>query len=292
MRLIFVIILFVCFIIKGFSNDIPKYLQDISVTIHAGGSQGTGVILNRTNSEGKIISFILTASHVIDGLRNTREIIAPDGSKRTVVEFQDAQVVKDLIENGRKVGRIQIDAEIIKHSDFEHGEDLAILKVRKTNFSTSSAKFYLEDKILDLGTEVYHCGSLFGEIGSGSITSGIFSQTGRIIDKKVYDVYQVSAVSGSSGGGIFLREGSYVAMLVRGRETFNLVVPIRRIKEWTKKNKIEWVLDPSVPLPSDEDFEKIPIEDAGKFSLLKSKSENEKDTKKSVEFPYLIQNNK
>jgi hypothetical protein len=39
-------------------------------------------------------------------------------------------------------------------------------------------------------------------------------------------------------------------MIVRGAgETFNLIVPVRRIGDWCKRTKTEWLLDPSVPAP-------------------------------------------
>ena len=54
-----------------------------------------------------------------------------------------------------------------------------------------------------------------------------------------------------------------MAMIVRGAgETFNLVVPIRRIHAWTKRVNIEWVVNPNVPVPKDDEwFKKGAIED-------------------------------
>ena len=52
-------------------------------------------------------------------------------------------------------------------------------------------------------------------------------------------------------------------MLVRGAgETFNLIVPVRRIKEWAQKAKVEWAIDDNVKVPSETDMKKIPIEDS------------------------------
>ena len=61
------------------------------------------------------------------------------------------------------------------------------------------------------------------------------SQVGRVLDLgsgggTVFDQTTVTAFPGSSGGGVFLTDGKYVGMLVRGAgETFNLIVPVRRM---------------------------------------------------------------
>ena len=53
-------------------------------------------------------------------------------------------------------------------------------------------------------------------------------------------------------------------MLVRGAgETFNLVVPMRRLHEFAKKHKLEWALDASLPCPTQEEIDKIPVEEDG-----------------------------
>ncbi len=173
-----------------YANDVAQHLQDVSATIKAAGSfggssTGSGVFITREVPVGEAketINFLWTAGHVVDSLRSTREIIGPDGQKKTVVEFKDAKIVKELSEGGRKVGQIEMDARVIKYSDADNGEDLALLMVRKRNFVTASAKFYLEgDMILPVGTNLFHVGSLLGQPGANSMTSGILSQVGRVL---------------------------------------------------------------------------------------------------------------
>ncbi|HAT67623.1 MAG TPA: hypothetical protein DCS66_24005, partial [Flavobacteriaceae bacterium] len=62
-------------------------------------------------------------------------------------------------------------------------------------------------------TELYHVGSLLGQTGSNSMTRGIVSQVGRVLnlgsgDGTVFDQTTVTAFPGSSGGGVFLSERS------------------------------------------------------------------------------------
>lgn len=250
----------------AYGQSIPTHLQDISVTIKSGNSEGSGVIFTRRNDQKEIVNFVWTAGHVIDNLRSTRKVVSPDGAERTVVEFRDAKIVKLLVEDGRTVGALQLDAEVIRYSDASTGEDLALLRIRKKNFiENSTVKFFLDKEIPSLGTELYHVGSLLGEEGANSMTSGIYSQQGRLINKTVFDQTTVIAFPGSSGGGVFLQDGRYVGMLVRGAgEAFNLIVPIRRMLSWAKSAKIEWAIDINVPMPSDEDLAKLPVEDIGK----------------------------
>ena len=241
---------------------VVPHLQNISVTIKAGFSEGSGVLYVRDNQ-----CFVWTAGHVIDGLRTTRKVVDPKtGQQKTVVEFSDAKVVKTLIESGRTVGRYELDAQVMKYSDATHGEDLAILRVRAKNQFKSGVTFYDGDKPPALGTRLYHVGSLLGEVGSGSLTDGIVSQHGRLIGKTIFDQTNATSFPGSSGGGIYLADkGPYVGMLVRGAgEGFSLYVPVRRMRSWAKTAKVEWAMDPKVAMPTQKEFDSMRGEDIGK----------------------------
>ena len=241
-------------------KDVPSYMQAISVTIKAGFSEGSGVAIDRNGT-----TFVWTAGHVVDGLRSMRKVTDPKtGTPRTIIEFEDAKIVKTLVEDGRTVGYLHLDAEVVRYSDADHGHDLAILKVRKKGAIKTSAIFYDEAKPPKLGTQLFHVGSLLGQVGSNSMTTGIVSAHGRLIGKTIYDQTTVTAFPGSSGGGVYLTDGRYVGMLVRGAgEGFNLIVPVRRMRSWAKKAKMEWALDPRVKMPTDEEMKKLPIEDIG-----------------------------
>lgn len=250
---------------------IANHLQDVSVTIRAesgwSAGEGSGVIFSRLDNDGNLVNFVWTAAHVVDNLRSERTVIV-NGSPRTIVEFKDAKVIKVIRQNGRSVGRLELDAEVIKYSDADDGHDLALLRVRKHNFVKGSVTFFLDDKLLPLGTELYHVGSLLGQLGANSMTDGIYSQHGRIIpslNKKIFDQTTVAAFPGSSGGGVYLKsDGRYVGMIVRGAgETFNLIVPVRRMVEWAKENDLMWALDAKSPMPKLADLRKISIEDTG-----------------------------
>jgi hypothetical protein len=266
-------------------QSVPDYLQDISVTIRAGRSEGSGVAFNRGG-----ITYIWTAGHVVDGLRSTRMVVDPKtGTPRTIVEFKDAKIVKTLRENGRTVGRTEIDAEVIRYSGADHGEDLALLRVRKKGFLNVSARFYLEKDIPNLGTRLLHVGSLLGQQGSNSLTAGIMSQHGRLIGKTVYDQTTVTAFPGSSGGGVYLEDGRYVGMLVRGAgEGFNLIVPARRMRAWAERAGVLWAIDPKEKAPTKEQLGKLPLEDVGANFSSKGDKKDTETKKTPSEFPFMI----
>ena len=270
-----------------------EHLQNVSVTIRSEGAwsvgEGSGVIFTRKDSRGNLVNFVWTAAHVIDNLRSTRKVVV-NGMPKTVVEFKDPVVIKEIRQDGRTVGRLQMDAEVLKYSESEKGHDLALLRVRKLNFVTDSVTFYLDEKIPPLGTDLLHVGSLLGQMGANSMTDGIYSQHGRILkhlNKHIFDQTTVTAFPGSSGGGVYLKnDARYVGMLVRGAgEGFNLVVPVRRMVDYCQKNKIMWALDPNVKMPAEDELNKMSIENTPR------EKEDTKDTEKEVTkkmFPFML----
>lgn len=264
------------------AESVVPQLQDASVTIRAGGAQGSGVLFTRGDR-----TFVWTAAHVIDGQRTVRKVIV-NGVTKSVIEFSDVSIVQEFRQEGRRIGESKMDCRVIKYSDADQGEDLALLEVRKRNFSDATVTFY-DGEIPALGTKLLHVGSLLGQFGSNSLTTGVYSQTGRVLDLSaagvVFDQTTVTAFPGSSGGGVFLEEnGQYVGMLVRGAgEQFNLIVPVRRIRAWAQAAKIEWAISLDVPVPSDEELAKIPVEDSGAESLSSWLYSTE-----SLEYPFLI----
>lgn len=271
-------------------QKVADYLQEISVTIRAQSdyskSEGSGVLISR-EIDGENVTFVWTCGHVVDNMRRVRTVIR-GGAPTKLVEFGDVQIIKELVEEGRRVGEIKMDATVVKYSDADDGEDLALLMVRAKDYAKDSAKFHLTEKnhnIVPIGTELFHVGSLLGQKGSNSMTAGIVSQVGRILGKVEYDQTTVTAFPGSSGGGVYLQNGQYVGMIVRGAgEGFNLMVPVRRMERWATEHDILWALDPSLKAPSLKEIRRLPVESTGEEvdDVKEGKSISEK------EFPYMI----
>jgi hypothetical protein len=252
---------------------VPDDLQQISVTIKSGDAQGSGNIVTRKVGDDTV-SFVWTAAHVVDNLRTTRTIVTPSGGTKTLIEYRDAEIVQERQQGGRRVGEVKFDAKVIKVSDADYGEDLALLMVRcKNAYPLSiSTRYHLEaDYLPSIGVELAHCGSLLGQFGANSYTTGVLSQTGRTLSMKganvkVFDQVTAVAFPGSSGGGMYIKaDGLYVGMLTQGvmkLQGFNFIVPVRRIHAFAKAARIEWAIDPSVEMPSLKQIEAINVEDA------------------------------
>jgi hypothetical protein len=249
------------------SQKVVDHLQTVAVTVKCE-RKGSGSGIVKTRQRGKeYVSFVWTAAHVVEGLRKTREIVdGKTGSKKTIIEFEDPKVIQVLVEDGRTLGKLEVDARVIRYNS---EEDFALLRVRRKNFMIDSVKFYLKDEIPHIGNGLIHVGSLLGIEGSNSLTTGIISQIGRLDEGKVFDQTTCTAFPGSSGGGVYLQsDGSLVGMILRGRsETFNFMAPVRRIAKWAKSAKVEWAIDDNIPLPSDKELDEMIVEDNGSVVL-------------------------
>ena len=258
-------VIFLGFFGSTFAGDIDSkvvdFLQSVSVTVVTPEGSGSGVIRVRKMGNDDI-SFVFTAAHVVDSLRKVKNVIdSKTGTPRLLVEFDDAKVVRILIEDGRTIGRSEVDAKVVK---FNQEEDLAVLQVRQKNYSKVGVQFYLENVPPRLAVPVIHIGSLLGEKGSNSVTLGIISQHGRLIDSKIFDQVTATAFPGSSGGGVFLYDGRLVGQVLRGAgENFVLIGPVRRTVQWAKNAGIEWTVNDTVTMPSEEELRSIVVEDNG-----------------------------
>lgn len=253
------------------AGDFIDVWQANSVTIRTPKGQGSAVLFPRQVGD-HTETFVWTAAHVIENLRKTRKVISPkQGGLVTLIEFDDAEVVQEFYEGGRRIGEIALDAKVIRYSDAKQGEDLALLRIRKKNFAKpdNTITFCLDSEPPKIGTRLDHVGSLLGQFGANSLTTGVISQTGRVFpggaDGIVFDQTTVTAFPGSSGGGVFREsDGAYIGMLVRAAgEQFNLIVPIRRMHAWAMRSGVEWAMDPACDVPSEDDLSRLPVEDAG-----------------------------
>lgn len=221
-------------------DDLGQNLQAVSVTIKSKTGEGSGVCINRGGE-----TFILTAGHVVDDNRRVEQLLDTErGIARTVARFDPLTVTKELLEDGRSIGKLTIEAEVVAFSSAEHGHDLALLHLRKRDVVKESAVFAVKGELPAIGRPLAHVGSLLGQQGSNSFTTGVYSQVGRVLFGKVFDQTTCAAFPGSSGGGVFTTDGRYVGMIVRGAgETFNLIVPVRRIREWADMHNASFIFD-------------------------------------------------
>lgn len=256
------VLLFLLLVNTTYATDVIDTIKNQSVTLVTKDHMfGSGVVISRKNK-----NFVLTAAHIFRDIRKSIIVEKEDNTRVTKVEFDKVYVIKDIYNDEGKQGEIVVEGKIIKYSDAETGEDLALVELDEKKFDLDT-KFYLKANTPKIGTPLWHIGSILGYEGSNSLTDGIISKVGcktmlEFPNEVIFDRTTITAYPGSSGGGVFLKDsGEYVGMLTRIiQPNYNLIVPIRRIKEWTSKNKIDWVLDSTKPLPKDEELAKIPVE--------------------------------
>jgi hypothetical protein len=80
----------------------------------------------------------------------------------------------------------------------------------------------------------------------------------------VFDQTDCAALGGSSGGLVARKaDGVWLGMItlgLSGGDNFHWMVPARSVHDWAKEAKLEWLLDPSKPRPTEEDIGKVPLE--------------------------------
>lgn len=242
------------------ADSVPAYLQDISVSVVTDNGEGSGVI-----ARGK---FILTAFHVVeDSFKNNMPV----------------KVISPIYDKDRKeIGYKEINADVISYSKTEiSGQDIAVLMIQEDIGLKNGAVFYLEDDIPKLATEVWHCGSFLGRDNSNSVIRGAISAIGRTKrlnddDKREFDQIDLGSYPGASGSGIYTKDGKYIGMMQLRNEyggNMFLMCPIRRIREWAKDAKMEWLLDDSLPIP---DVKKIEYKSEDKKDKEEEKEKSQK----------------
>lgn len=256
------------------AQPIGPMLQAVSVNVLApgrynGGTQGSGTIF-LTEVEGKQAAFIVTAHHVVDGLREVTSVIGSDGSTKKAIRYRDAQIIQEQVETGRTVGEVKYDAKVI---NVDPRRDIALLRVRKGDFTITGASFFLGRSIPSAGTEIYHCGAPGGKETGGtcSLTSGIISRIGVRIpgfgggsEHGIFDQTDTAALGGSSGGMVALKSnGRWIGMITLGLESggnFHWIVPVRSVVNWAEEVNVMWLLDVSCDRPTENDIKAIVLE--------------------------------
>lgn len=243
---------------------VPEYLNKISVTVRAElgyqKSEGSGNLYVR-KVDGKDVWFCWSAGHVVEHLRKVEERIV-NGKPTKQITFENPKLVRELRnKDGRRTGEVVVDAKIIRYSP-ANKHDLCLMLVLSEDFKAdATTEFYPKDgKLPRIGTHIHHCGSFLGGDGSNSYSEGVLSAHGRILFKVPFMQTTAPAYPGSSGGVMANDAGKYIGMIVRGAGSdYNLCVPVARMWKWSEDNKVEWAMNPNLPVTMKE-IESLPIE--------------------------------
>jgi serine protease Do len=188
-----------------------------SVMIDNGGGKGSGTLMVY---DGDV--YCWTASHVV---RDSEEVTV----KQSIYQVHGL------------AGFVHVQAKVVARSD-EY--DLALLKLEPPVYHPDS-ELRFASHAPKVGGKLIHIGCLHGEPGYNSYSEGHVSYLNRPsppgIRATVLDQTTVMAYPGSSGGGVYNEHGEYVGMLVAGAGPgWNLMVPVRAIRQWCKEEGIEW----------------------------------------------------
>jgi len=251
-------------------ENIAAHLQSCCVTLKAGSAEGSGTIFLRS-VEGQSVVFILTAHHVVEGLRRTKKVINDKGDSKTQISYGDAHVVQEWLdqETGERVGETKVLSKILT---VDAKRDIALLEVKAKGWKNVSMQFSQEEKFIGAGTAIIHCGSPGGQsMGAGSVLFGNVARVGCRIPEFgpfPFDQLACPALGGSSGGMVVRRTGSeagrWVGMItlgLRGADSFHWMVPIRVLRDWAEEVDVEWLLADDGKTTRD-DINKIPLENS------------------------------
>jgi hypothetical protein len=253
----------------------PDYLRSISVTVDLPKSEGAGVAFTRKDSQGKDVTFIWTDAHVVTKDTTIQHAIYKLDQFFGVIYQESTEITEPIVQtniniiklgctiegiSSPKVISFTNEVEVIKYSDKDTGEDLAILKVKGDYLNKNSVKFALNESP-KYGEDLYVIGSPNED--DESICTAVVACPGRVNDGKLFDQITGFIHGGSSGGGAFLKRNGECIGLVRAVEKvgLNFIIPTRRMLQWARRENVEWALNPNVPMPTDEELKHLPLKD-------------------------------
>jgi len=213
-------------------GTVPEKSVDATVMVTADENIGTGVVFHN----GKR-TFIWTAAHVLTG------------------DSRDVTLKQPIVKDGKHIGETNHCGKIIRLCS---KGDIAVIEANDNTWLKTSVKFAQKRHVPKIGSHVWHVGSMQGEAGISSLFKGYISFNGRTIDSYYFDQVQVTAHVGCSGGGIFNADngeciGLMVRFLISSNHTPNamLIVPTRRLWEFSKENDCLWAMDNTVDVPNE-----------------------------------------
>lgn len=261
----------ICLISQA-QDPMIERLQNLSVQVVSEGASGSGVIFHRDipikgENKTKRVYFVWTNAHVVAG---SRHILEKENGDKTI-HFNYPRIKRCIFENGIITGCKYYKTKIIAYSDYTTGHDLAILMILDEDFKCEESVEFDYKDIPKAGQYIWHIGSFLGDAGSGSFSDGCISQIGRILMNNpfigtFFDQVSCTAFPGSSGGGVFRgdgeNKGKCIGLLSRQRaETFNYIIPARRMFLFCEDNHLMWTIDKNSTMPYLNDFNKILLDE-------------------------------
>lgn len=212
-------------------------MQQSVVLIQASDGQGSGVVVERSNEQGRTRVFIWTANHVVES-------------------DTEVKIVKGIRTEGHRAGQAEFTARVIGR---DVARDVALLWLDAPAGYFRAAEF-AENKPVRVGTPLTHVGNVRGIEFEDSVSVGVMSQIGLKPPGwpwALTDQAALAAYFGSSGGPIFRTDDETVIGLTVGGVVgsgFMNFVPVRIISEFADINGYLWAVRHNY-CPSDDFLE-------------------------------------
>jgi S1-C subfamily serine protease len=190
---------------------VAERIASWSVTVVTDSGEGSGVLIQHGGKQ-----YALTAAHVI---------MAEDGTASKQVE---------LVRFLGPTGSMRFEAKLLASSHPDTGHDLALLEVEGAFSLPHGGPVFVPGRPM-FGLDVLHVGSYRGQMFPNSFATGSIAGLDRQLGDLPHRFDQVSAPAypGSSGGGVYDREGRYLGQLQRGGDsTLHFIAPSRRVLAW------------------------------------------------------------
>jgi S1-C subfamily serine protease len=198
-------------------------MQETTVLIQTPSGQGSGVVVERVNEQGRTRVFVWTVNHVVNDVTETK-------------------VVKNIRTEGHRAGQAEFTAKVIGR---DPKRDLALLWLdapagyfRATEFAPSEP--------IKIGTPLVLVGNVAGKDFEDSVSLGIMSGVGYTPGEwTLTDQAALAGFLGCSGGPIFQQGSSDVVGLtvatIRG-SGFMQFVPVRVIEDFANGAVLHWAV--------------------------------------------------
>ena len=191
------------------SSEIKQKHKEIfypTVRVRAKSAGGSGTVIYSEKNNGDVHTYVITNHHVISDCISVRKKWNPILKKKTDTETLDTVQVEYFKYNNYShcIGSFAVEADIVAYSDYEGGEDWALLRVRDKETTHPHVANIFPIKEIDsihIFDSVYACGA---SLGHPPITSkGHISYMDDEIDSYKYWMSTAQTIFGNSGGSMY-----------------------------------------------------------------------------------------
>jgi len=209
--------------------------------IQAPGAGESGAIFQTRTTDGKLVTFVWTCSHLwldypgtTDALGNT--VPPSPASIKIVVEIRGKKYPAKLVALG---------------SDTDGGTDCALLVLATNPPNVKSVQFITGTP--RVGSRLAYIGGALGFHTPPEFFVGDISALNRRTEIGYADIMQCPGEPGCSGSAIYDADGNCEGLMQAmdlGNSCLSLEVPSRRIIKWAWVSKVAWALDPTLAAPA------------------------------------------